>query len=99
MLRTQAGTTHLTQGLTLIELIVVISMIAILASMLLPALSQAKRMAKITVCVGNLKQIGTAAPMFANDNDGRFPLVHPWAWGGQLGSGSTFGLVDITDRL
>ncbi|HEU6449364.1 MAG TPA: prepilin-type N-terminal cleavage/methylation domain-containing protein [Verrucomicrobiae bacterium] len=61
------------QGFTLIELLVVIAIIAILAAMLLPVLASARRRAWNINCTSNMKQVGSAIQMFADDHDGLLP--------------------------
>jgi prepilin-type N-terminal cleavage/methylation domain-containing protein len=61
------------RGFTLIELLVVIAIIAILMSILIPAMSRAQKQARAVVCQSNLKQWGAIWVMYTDDNNGNFP--------------------------
>ncbi len=80
----------------MIELLLVIVIIAILVAMLLPALANAKRTAKVIVCMSQLKEIGIAGVLYTNDSDKRFPAAHSSTWVGQKSTGMS--QLDITDR-
>jgi hypothetical protein len=72
---------------TLIERLVVIGIIATLAALLLPALSNARELARKVKCLGNLKQAGLSWTMYIEDNNETFyEVACEWIWGGKTGT-------------
>ena len=78
-------------GFTLIELLVVISLIALLLAIVLPSMTEAKRMAKLISCTSNLRSTGVGLASYVTDHDGRYPTPS-----------ATFGVhvegVDVIDN-
>ena len=95
---------------TLIELLVVIAIISLLVSILLPSLQKAKELARVTVCLSNIRQISLGCAIYTSDQDGYFPSSNRlwmfFPYFACLGAsnhpdmwGGGFGVVEAEDRI
>ena len=64
------------EAFTLVEVLVVISVIGILAALLLPVLGKAKERGRATACLSNLRQLGIGLQLYVQDNENRLPVMY-----------------------
>jgi prepilin-type N-terminal cleavage/methylation domain-containing protein/prepilin-type processing-associated H-X9-DG protein len=84
------------KGFTLIELLVVIGIIAVLMSLLLPALSRARETSRRTACLANLASLGKAMFMYSHDNHDRLPNSNPAdTWSAATGGDALVPFAEI----
>ena len=77
------GSSQNRSGFTLVELLVVVSVIAILVSLLIPAVEQAMYQAQLSACAANMKTVATAATVYAADHQQHYPKRHKnYSWDG-----------------
>src|SRR5579859_6559139 len=76
--RAESRRARMSGSFTLVELLVVIGIISVLIALLMPALSRAREQSKQVACLSNLRQLGMAFYMYANDNKGLFPRHADW---------------------
>ncbi len=88
--------THVTRqnGFSLVEVLLVITLVTVLLSLLLPALSQARAVALKVQCAGNLRQQGAAIMAYCNDNKRKFPSTGRWEADWMIGIRGYMGYVD-----
>lgn len=93
-------------GVTLLELLIVIGILSILASILLPAVIQAREQGRRATCLSNMRQIGIALIMYMQDHSDRIPWINPhpqgmyispYAWGGFVAPEPDVPLVNNVD--
>ena len=104
--RNRKGSWRQRSAFTLIELLVVIAIIAVLAAMLLPALSMAKNRAQTSVDINNIHQIMLAAQLYGNDNNGFLPrpsqawwdfAIPTWCYSVPTGEPTTYGAANTVN--
>jgi len=89
------GNTTLASAFTLVEMLVVLAIIAILAGLLLPAISKAKANGQGTACLSNLRQIGIALQMYVGDNNNRMPVMYDKVISTNLPPTNVVATVDV----
>lgn len=82
------------KGFTLVELLVVISIIALLLSVLMPSLSKARESARAVKCKANLRQLDVGAKLYAEDYNGRLPSAREYSADSPVGTGPWFNTED-----
>jgi prepilin-type N-terminal cleavage/methylation domain-containing protein/prepilin-type processing-associated H-X9-DG protein len=81
------------EAFTLVELLTVIAIIAILAALLLPALSRAKEEARATACLSNLHQVGVALQIYVSENNNKLPVMQDVSTDPAVAATNTFPAI------